>query len=200
MANAFCRYAPQVVDQPDHPFSFTHAPSTPHLYLRQRQVIEHILHAAQPDVFYVEETMLLTLDLLVAHVYQIQGATKKHCRPATQQQQRAIVEAIQAVLATRFQEKILLDELAAKVYLSPYELCRIFRAQTGYAIHQYVNQLRLCTTLEVVTASTANLTDLALTLGYNSHSHFTSAFHKMFGITPTVLRATSNFIPKCARI
>ena len=113
---------------------------------------------------------------------------------------RVIVDAIQAELATRFHEKILLDELATKVYLSPYELCRIFRAQTGYTIHQYLNQLRLCTALEMVTTSTTNLTDLALTLGYNSHSHFTSAFRKTFGITPTMLRATPNSIPNCARI
>lgn len=190
LLNALCHYAPQVIDQPERPFSFTHAPGTPQIYLRQRQVIEHILHTTQPDALYVEETMLMTLDHLVAHVYQVRGATQKGCRPATQQQQRVIVDAIQAELATRFHEKILLDELATKVYLSPYELCRIFRAQTGYTIHQYLNQLRLYTALEMVTTSTANLTDLALTLGYNSHSHFTSAFRKTFGMTPTTLRST----------
>jgi AraC-like DNA-binding protein len=200
LATAFSRYDPQVVDQPDHPFSFTHAPGTAQIYLRQRQVIEHILHTAQPDTLYVEESMLMLLDRLLAHVYQVRRAPQQACRPATQQQQRAIVEAIQAELATRFQEKLLLDELAAKVYLSPYELCRIFRTQTGYPIHQYVNQLRLCTALEMVTASTTPLTDLALMLGYNSHSHFTSAFRKMFSITPTMLRATANPRQKCARI
>lgn len=191
LISALQEYEPQVVDQPERPFAFTHAPGSPQIYLHQRQVVEHLCRAAQPDILYVEETMLITLSMLLAHVYQYRRRKQRRARPATYQQQIAIVQAIQAELATRFQEKLLLKELAAQVYLSPYELCRIFRAHTGCTIHRYVNQLRLCTALESVTNTDADLTDLALTLGYNSHSHFTSAFRQTFGATPTRLRANT---------
>lgn len=189
LISALQEYEPQVADQPDHPFTFTHAAGLPQIYLRQRQVVEHIRHTSQPDILYVEETMLFTLAMLLAHVYQQRRKQQRRARPATMQQQQAVVQAIQAELATRFQEKLLMKELAAKVYLSPYELCRIFRAHTGCTIHQYVSQLRLCTALESVTGAATNLTDLALNLGYNSHSHFTSAFRQTFGVTPSRLRA-----------
>lgn len=189
LISALQEYEPQVGDQPERPFAFSHAPSPPRLYLRQRQVIEHLLQSPQPDILYVEETMLLTLALLLAHVYQYRQRAQRRSRPATHHQQRAIVQSVQAALATRFQEKLLLKELADQVYLSPYELCRVFRRHTGYTIHQYVNQLRLCTALEQVTSGGADLTDVALTVGYNSHSHFTSAFRKTFGVTPSRLRA-----------
>lgn len=188
LVNALQEHEPQVAEQPERPFAFTHAPGSPQIYLRQRQVFEHIYRSPQPDILYVEETMLLTLALLLAHVYQYRRRQQRRPRPVTQQQQVAIVHALQAELASRFQEKLLLKELAAKVYLSPYELCRIFRTHTGCTIHQYVNQLRLCTALESVTGAATNLTELALTLGYNSHSHFTSAFRQTFGLTPTRLR------------
>lgn len=188
LVKALQPYEPQVIDRPHQPFRLTHAPSPSLLYLRQRQVIEHILQAAQPDALYVEESMLSILAGLLAHVYQQQPGEQRRRRPATHRQQLAIVHAIQAELATRFHEKLLLDQLAAHVHLSPYELCRIFRAHTGYTIHQYLNQLRLCTALELVTVRNANLTELALSLGYNSHSHFTSAFRQAFGVTPTALR------------
>ena len=189
LLSALQEYEPQVVDQPERPFAFTHAPSLPRLYLRQRQVFEHIRQSPHPDVLYVEETMLLTLAMLLAHVYQYRRREQRRSRPTTDQQQHAIVQAIQAELTTRFHEKLLLKELADQVYLSPYELCRIFRRHTGYTIHQYLNQRRLCTALESVTMPSADLTDIALTLGYNSHSHFTSAFRKAFGVTPRALRA-----------
>jgi len=39
--------------------------------------------------------------------------------------------------------------------------------------------------------SRRGLTEIALDLGYASHSHFTSAFRNYFGITPSRYRATS---------
>lgn len=191
LINALQPYIPQVVDQPQRPFGFTHVRSTPQLYLRQRQVIEHLAQAGQPDQLYVEESMLLTLAMLVDQIYKTERPVRAQHRRQTHQQQQAIAYAVQETLAIRFQEKILLDQLAAAVYLSPYELCRVFRTHTGCSIHQYLNQLRLCTALETVTDAATNLTELALTLGYNSHSHFTSAFHKTFGVTPSMLRATA---------
>lgn len=195
LLNALQGYEPQVLDQPDQPFRFTHTLSTPPIYLQQRQVVEHILHTVQPDMLYVEETMLLTLSLLLTEVYQQRRLQPRRPRPITQRQQLAIVHAVQTELAMHFQEEVRLRELAAQVYLSPYELCRIFRAHTGCTIHQYLNQLRLYTALETVMRPGADLTELALGLGYHSHSHFTSAFRKAFGITPTMLRARPNLTP-----
>ena len=195
LLHALQGYEPQVLDQPDQPFGFTHVLSTPTIYLHQRQVVEHILHAAHPDMLYIEETMLLTLALLLAQVYQQRYARPRHPRPATHRQQLAIVHAIQAELACHFQEKLCLHDLAATVYLSPYELCRVFRAHTGCTIHQYLNQLRLSTALETVLTPGADLTELALSLGYHSHSHFTSAFRKAFGVPPTMLRSRPKLAP-----
>lgn len=194
LLQALQAYDPQVVEHPDHPFSLTHALNTPLLYLRQRQVFDHIVHAAQtgtlPDQLYVEESMLLTLSLLLAHVYQQHPRTTRRLRASTYRQQQEIVHSLCEALTLRFQEKTTLEQLAAMVHFSPYELCRIFHAHAGLSLHQYLNQLRLCAALEALTNPSQDLTELALTLGYNSHSHFTSAFRKTFGITPSMLRAT----------
>lgn len=188
LLNALQGYDPQALEQPEQPFRFTHVLGTPPIYLRQRQVVEYIRHTAKPDILYIEETMLLTLTMLLAQVYRYRSPQTRRPRPATHRQQLAIVHTIQTELACHFQDKLCLSELAAKVYLSPYELCRVFRAHTGCTIHQYLNQLRLSTALETVLTPGADLTELALNLGYNSHSHFTSAFRKAFGIPPTMLR------------
>jgi AraC family transcriptional regulator len=34
-----------------------------------------------------------------------------------------------------------------------------------------------------------DLTELSVTLGYSSHSHFTAAFRRHYGIPPSLLRA-----------
>ena len=81
-----------------------------------------------------------------------------------------------------------LDDLARYAGSSPYRLCRIFRAHTGQSIRAYRSQLRLRAAFDRLLQG-ADITDLALELGFSSHSHFTAAFRSRFGTSPSRLRA-----------
>jgi AraC-like DNA-binding protein len=50
-------------------------------------------------------------------------------------------------------------------------------------------RLRLHASLERVAEPGSDLTAVALDLGFASHSHFTAAFRRSFGLTPSALRA-----------
>jgi AraC-like DNA-binding protein len=63
----------------------------------------------------------------------------------------------------------------------------VFRAETGFALHEYRSQLRLRAALDRVDAGVELLT-VAHELGYSSHSHFTRFFTRAFGIPPSRLR------------
>jgi AraC-like DNA-binding protein len=51
-------------------------------------------------------------------------------------------------------------------------------------IHRYLNRLRLREAMETMAEREVDLSDLALGLGFSSHSHFTAAFRKELGIPP----------------
>ena len=51
----------------------------------------------------------------------------------------------------------------------------------------YRVRLRLFSSLEQVCAG-EDLTSIALVHGFDSHSHFTAAFHRAFGVPPSRLR------------
>ena len=55
----------------------------------------------------------------------------------------------------------------------------------------YRHALRLRLGLDAVRDRTIPLTDVALDLGFCSHSHFTAVFHRHFGITPSQFRANA---------
>jgi AraC-like DNA-binding protein len=57
-------------------------------------------------------------------------------------------------------------------------------------LHQYLTQLRLAHALDAL-PSTSDLTQLALDVGFSSHSHFTSRFRRAFGTTPSRFRELS---------
>lgn len=107
---------------------------------------------------------------------------------STQQAHAKLARDVKALLSGRFQDSLTVAEIAAELYISPYHLCRVFREQTGQTIHRYRNQLRLRVGLDYILNDDADLTTLALELGYASHSHFTRVFRKAFDATPSSVR------------
>ena len=51
-------------------------------------------------------------------------------------------------------------------------------------MQQYLRQVRLERAAELLKTGRCNVTEAALEVGYNSLSHFSSAFHEMFGCCP----------------
>ena len=85
-------------------------------------------------------------------------------------------------------EAVTLDDVAAAVNASPFNFSRIFQQQTGMPIHRYLTVLRLRAALELIADPHADLTGVALDLGFSSHSHFTDVFRREFGETPSAVR------------
>lgn len=177
---------PGALDRDQHLFRFSHGPSDPRSYLLQRLVVEHLLTTTTPDPLLVEERMLHVLDQSVHTAHRAwQGP-----QPAPQRAAPAVTlaAAVKEVLATCFREHLTLSQLAHAVASSPAHLCRIFHQQTGMTIHHYRLQLRLRAALEGLTQTDLGLTALGIDLGFASHSHFTQAFHRAFGLVPSQVR------------
>jgi len=178
---------PRVDDRWDKPFVFSHGPSTSHLYLQQRLLVQALSQDNPPDLFTLEEKMLAILQEAI----QIRYRQKRPSSPissATRKSHRELVAGAKTILATRFAESLSLEELAQGLYTSPYHLCRVFRQETGQTIHNYLNQIRLRASLEQVAAQETSLMELSLALGFANHSHFSAAFRRAFGVPPSQLR------------
>lgn len=188
VVDAIRSFDPHVDEHPVAPFSFSHGPSDATSYLLQRVVVDHILGAEQQDTLLIEETMLHVLRRIIENCYRQRGIAPLKSKNSME---RDVVDATQKIVATAFEQNLSLTQIAAHLNYSPFHLCRLFRKYTGHSIRQYLNQLRLRASLEYVTQADVDLTSLALKLGFASHSHFTEAFRKRFGIPPSALRKTS---------
>ena len=90
--------------------------------------------------------------------------------------------------ADDLQSRLSLEQLGRRVGSSRFQLARVFRAHTGFSIAAYRDQLRLRRALRRLGDPEIGLTELALELGYSSHSHFTARFRREFGLPPSALR------------
>lgn len=167
------------------PFLYTHGPVDAACYARQRQLVAYLYRCPQPDSLLVEETALSMLGAVLDNAgCAWHGACATHSvnRNRPDLTTAAVIEQI---LAVRFREGITLQAIAAEIHYSPFHLSRVFHQQTGKTIHQYLNQLRLRTAFDEILCGQTDLTQLALDLGFSSHSHFTQAFRRTFGKPPS---------------
>ena len=186
IAETLSAHEPAAIDRPQVPFQFTHGPSDSESYLRQRMVFEHVSRERNADQLFVEEAVLSILGDVTRLAYE-RGGVK---RPARSRRRRDVdlVESARDVIARQFKENLSLSEIARQVQSSVFHLARIFKARTGFSLHAYRNQLRLRTALERLAEPGVEIVDIALDLGFSSHSHFTETFRRSFGKTPSVVR------------
>lgn len=81
-----------------------------------------------------------------------------------------------------------LSEIAESLGYSEGHLSRCFKEELGVTIHAYRHELRMRVALDLLPFRSGELSDLAVELGYASHSHFTARFLRTFGVTPSSCR------------
>jgi AraC family transcriptional regulator len=73
--------------------------------------------------------------------------------------------------------------------LSPDHFSRSFSVSFGMPPHRYVQKRRIEAASRML-RSERSIVDIALELGFYSHTHFTRVFREHTGTTPTRLRST----------
>lgn len=146
--------------------------------LQQRTRMLHSATSIDPCVVAVEEGVLDMLRLSLV--------TDPLVMPASRRTRR-LIGRTKEYLEAHLSDAIRLTEVARVVGASPAYLTDLFRRVEGVPVHRYLTQLRLSRAL-VDLHHAADLSALALSLGFSSHSHFTSSFRRAFGCTPSRFR------------
>jgi AraC-like DNA-binding protein len=177
---------PGLEDRPDRPFRFTHGPVDAVAYARQRLVSHHVSGAEPPDPLFVEEQMIGVLARLLRLAYAREQARAARLAPPAEAVE--LVERARTFASAHVDERLTLARFAAATGATPFRLCHAFHAVTGGTLHAWLVRLRLQLSLERVAEPFSDLTTVALDLGFSSHSHFTAAFRRAFGLTPSAFR------------
>ena len=81
-----------------------------------------------------------------------------------------------------------LDRIAAKFDISRSLLTRIFRANTGTSVVEYLNARRLEKAAVLLTAQSRTIVQVAFESGFSNLSHFHRKFKAAYGLTPAAFR------------
>lgn len=97
----------------------------------------------------------------------------------------------QAIEHTRanYMNKITLQKLADYLHVSDSYLSKLFKEETGISFTQYLNEIRINRSKELLQNTKMSIVEVALFVGYEDQSYFTKVFKKITGITPKKYRS-----------
>ena len=101
---------------------------------------------------------------------------------------RRVTQRAKQILHQSGYEPLSLTQIASQVGVSPIYLTQSFTRSEGMPLYRYQMRLRLARALFELPRR-KSLIDLALDLGFSSHSHFSSTFRAVFGMTPSQFRS-----------
>ena len=101
---------------------------------------------------------------------------------------RRRMDDVRALMISEPEMNHQLSDLARIARCSPFHFARLFRQETGCSVRGYRIRLRLAYAASRMLEGADDLAALALEAGFSHHSHMTSAFRNVLGITPSDLR------------
>lgn len=93
-------------------------------------------------------------------------------------------------LAAHSNQKLSLDEIAERFYISKYHLCRTFKEAMGFTLVEYINTSRVMRARELLLTTNSSITEIAEETGFESSTHFGKVFKQYMGTPPLSYRKT----------
>lgn len=129
---------------------------------------------------------------LVLHLLQRYGVWQ----PTSRQDDRQIglsysqLKTVSEYIDAHLDQDIALSDIAGVLHLSQYHFCRLFKQSTGVTPHHYLTQCRIDRAKRLLQTTKLTVTEVAVAVGFNSHSSFSRLFRQRVGVTPKGFRAT----------
>lgn len=91
---------------------------------------------------------------------------------------------VRLYLHTHYKEKITLEDLCSRFYLSTSTLVRNFKRQNNKSIIQYLNEIRIQAAKQLLLEKENSVTYVAMEVGFSDSAMFIKTFKKITGISP----------------
>ncbi len=129
---------------------------------------------------YAEEVLRL-YDLLVyvGELSKNRGIPSDHLSRS----RSGVIAGLIGFIHSHLEEDLTLEKLADQALMSKYHLSRVFKAEIGTTIHQYILAARVALASRLLEQG-GHLNEIYVKSGFGSYAHFIYSFRKIKGISP----------------
>ncbi len=93
------------------------------------------------------------------------------------------IKPVLAYINENLQQKLSLDHLGHKFYISKYHLCKVFKEVTGFTVNEYTIYRRIIRAAELLRRNIP-VSHVSEMTGFQNECHFITTFKKFTGATP----------------
>lgn len=130
-----------------------------------------------------ERREALAFNALEALLLGCDAFNQRGDRPGDERIRRA-VEFIEDRLA----EKLLIDDVAEAVWLSPSRLAHLFREETGETVQGHIEARRMQVAADLLRRTSFPVKQVAASVGFESQFYFSQRFKRWMGVSPLQFR------------
>ncbi len=102
-----------------------------------------------------------------------------------------IIRRIHEYLLGHLADRITIEDLSKKFLINPTTLKKVFKSVYGTSLAAHIKEHRMEKAKSLLKETDMTISQIALAVGYESQSRFTTAFKKMYDVLPTAFRSMS---------
>lgn len=95
-----------------------------------------------------------------------------------------VIDSIKNYINQNYNHELSRNEIAASVYLSPDYVAKIFKADTGMFLKDYINEIRIQKAKKLLLDDAHTVSEVASLVGMDNFSYFSTLFKKNTGLSP----------------
>ena len=99
-----------------------------------------------------------------------------------------VIERVQIYIQRNYQKDLTQDFIASLFYLNRSYLSTLFRQKTGMKFVDYLNDVRIEKSKEMLSGTSRKMYQISKAVGYDNPKYFFRVFKKKVGITPEQYR------------
>lgn len=127
-------------------------------------------------IFEVRDYMADKTRILLQHVKEMDFSNRK------------IYDVTAFIQKNHANSSLTLQSISEAVYLTPTYLCAFFKKETGKTVNEYLTQVRIEKSKQLLCQKNIKLSDVAGKVGYNDANYYSKTFKKLVGVTPSEYR------------
>ena len=115
-------------------------------------------------------------------------ALRQHVSPAAACSEEEIINRVRSYVDAHYSEDLSLSTIAAKFYISRYQVSRLFKQLFGVNYQDYVLSVRMKVAAHLLRHTNMRLYEISSTVGFDESSYFSNVFKKTYGCNPRAYR------------
>jgi AraC-like DNA-binding protein len=156
--------------------------------LAQQQALKNILNCPLEGKlgYMMIETSIIQIILIQMHsLFYKEEAFKQ---PVASRRDVEIIQQLKDYLTKTFLEDHCLPTLARQFGTNTNKLMSLFKKVFGRSIFEFIGELRMDHAMELLRDHGLLVTEVARTVGYKNPNHFSYAFKRKYGVSPSDIK------------